>query len=481
MTIIEAMRDPKLFGPWFKGSSWDNWQVFLKALFGLDLAGDELETFTQFTGRQVAPDETNEAWLIVGRRGGKSLIAALVAVFLACFKDYQQHLARGERGTVMVIAADRKQARVVMRFVMGFLECVPMLKREIESQTKESVNLKGQLSIEVHTANFRLVRGYSIVACVADEIAFWRSEDSASPDTEIINAIRPGMASIPGSMLLCLSSPYARRGELWKTYKKHYGKDSSILVWKAESRAMNATIPQRIVDQALEEDPAAASAEWLAEFRRDVEGFVTQEAAENCVIPGRIELPPVSGVHYYAFVDPSGGSQDSMTLAIAHKEGNGAVVDAVRERRAPFAPEGVVEEFSKLLKTYRISSVSGDRYAGEWPAEQFKKRGIRYLPAGKSKSVIYGEILPMVNSRQVEFLDNPRMMAQLCSLERRTSRSGRDSIDHGPGGHDDLINAVAGVVVGIGLRSTGRWRPILTAEEQEEQDDNFREEFRMTL
>ena len=35
-------------------------------------------------------------------------------------------------------------------------------------------------------------------------------------------------------------------------------------------------------------------------------------------------------------------------------------------------------------------------------------------------------------------------LAQLCGLERRTARGGRDSIDHAPGGHDDLANAVAG-------------------------------------
>ena len=248
MTIIDAMSDPQLFGPWFKGESWGNWRVFLKVLFSIDLAGKELETFKQFTGRQAIPGEVNEAWLIVGRRGGKSLIAALVAVFLACFKDYQKYLAPGERLTISVIAADRRQSRTVMRYVVGFLESVPMLADLVERKTQETVDLTNMVTIEVHTTSYRSVRGYTLGAAICDEIAFWRSEDSASPDKEIITALRPGMASIPGSMLLCLSSPYSRRGELFKTYQRHYGKDSPTLVWKAESRAMNATIPQRIVD-----------------------------------------------------------------------------------------------------------------------------------------------------------------------------------------------------------------------------------------
>ncbi len=459
MTIIDAMRDPQLFGSWFRGKSWESWRVFLKALFGLDLAGCELDTFRQFTGRKITPEETTEAWLIVGRRGGKSLIAALVAVFLGCFRDYSKYLAPGERGTLMVIAADRKQSRVVMRYIMGFLESVPMLTPMIERRTKESVDLSNWVTIEVHTCSFRSTRGYSIVACIADEIAFWHSDDSANPDTEVINAIRPGMASIPGSMLLCLSSPYARRGELWKTHQRYYGKDSPTLVWKASTRSMNPTVSQSVIDKAYEEDSSAASAEYGAEFRRDIESFVGLEAVEACIIPDSIELPPVEGTQFFAFVDPSGGRQDSMTLAIGHKAGEKCVLDAIRERKPPFSPETVVKEFSDLLQRYRVYEVSGDRYAGEWPREQFRKHGIEYKPAEKPKSDLYRDLLPLVNSGQVELLDNSRLMAQLIGLERRTSRAGRDSIDHGPGGHDDVANCLAGVV-GLIQKPVFQWTAV---------------------
>jgi hypothetical protein len=57
--------------------------------------------------------------------------------------------------------------------------------------------------------------------------------------------------------------------------------------------------------------------------------------------------------------------------------------------------------------------------------------------------------LPLLNSGRVDLLDNPTLITQLCSLERRTARGGRDSIDHAPGGHDDVANAVAGALVGV--------------------------------
>jgi hypothetical protein len=170
------------------------------------------------------------------------------------------------------------------------------------------------------------------------------------------------------------------------------------------------------------------------------------------------------------FVDPSGGSNDSMTLAVAHKEGSTVILDAVREVKPPFSPEATVEEFARLLKAYRCTSVYGDRYAGEWPVEQFRRHQVNYEPAGKSKSDLYLDFLPLVNSGGVDLLDNDRMPHQLVSLERRTARGGRDSIDHPRGAHDDVANAVAGAVVMAAERPAGFRRrdravmPTLTVE-----------------
>jgi hypothetical protein len=147
------------------------------------------------------------------------------------------------------------------------------------------------------------------------------------------------------------------------------------------------------------------------------------------------------------FVDPSGGSADSMTLAIGHVDHGkqSVIVDCLREVTPPFSPEAVVEEFSKLLASYGLDHVTGDRYAGLWPVEQFSRFGIRFEQAAQPKSDLYRDLLPLINSGRIELLDQPKLIAQLTNLERRTSRGGRDSIDHPPGGHDDLSNAVGGL------------------------------------
>jgi len=153
----------------------------------------------------------------------------------------------------------------------------------------------------------------------------------------------------------------------------------------------------------------------------------------------------MQSVRYYGFVDPSGGSADSMTLATGHREDDIVVVDALREIKPPFSPESAVAEFSELLKSYHVIKITGDRYAGEWPRERFREHGIVYEPAQKPKSDLYRDLLPAINSRKLDLLDDARLLTQLVSLERRTARGGRDSIDHAPGAHDDLANAVAGL------------------------------------
>ena len=264
----------------------------------------------------VGNEQVREAWLVCGRRAGKNFFVALVAVYLSCFRTY--HLARGERGVFMVMAADRRQARVVMRYVKGFPNGSPMLASLAARETQTEIELTNGVMIEIHTASFKSVRGYTLVGAVCDEIAYWPTDESVSPDTEVLHALRPAMATVPGVLLLCISSPYARRGELWRAYRDHFGEDSEhVLVWHAATRTMNATVAQAVVDHAYADDPAVASAEYGAEFRRDLETFVSREAIDAVTVTGRQELPPLRGVSYDAFVDPSGGLAGRIGTATA--------------------------------------------------------------------------------------------------------------------------------------------------------------------
>jgi hypothetical protein len=195
------------------------------------------------------------------------------------------------------------------------------------------------------------------------------------------------------------------------------------LVAKGASRDLNPTLPQSVVDRALDLDEAVARAEYLGQFRSDLEAFVSREAVEACVSSGVRERPPVVDVSYAAFTDPSGGSSDSMTLAIGHRQDDMVVIDCLRGRRPPFSPDDVVDEFAALLKSYRVTRISSYRYGGLWPAERFRERDVTYEPCATSKSDLYRDALPLINAKRIDLIDHPRLVAQLVGLERRMARS----------------------------------------------------------
>jgi hypothetical protein len=371
---------------------------------------------------------------------------ACLAAYIAGCVDHRETLAPGERGVLPILAASTVQAVQAFNFVSGVFSTAPNLKDLRENETADTVSLTSGVDVTIRPASFRTIRGITAVAVIADEIAFWRSDDSANPDTEILRALRPALATT-GGLLVAISSPHAKRGELYSTFKRHYGPTAHplILVAKAPSLTMNPALSPRVVERAFESDPEAASAEYGAEFRGDIGVFIARDVLEACVARGVTVRPPIENVAYFAFADPSGGSSDSMTLAIAHREGERTILDCVVERKAPFSPDSVVAELAETLKPY-CATVTGDRYAGEWPRERFSAHGIRYEPAEKNKSEIYLGFLPMPNSGRVDLLDNARMISQFLGLERRASRAGRDTVDHAPGAHDDVANAVAGVM-----------------------------------
>jgi hypothetical protein len=455
LTIVEAM--DTLWAALFDNPSWRPWRAFLAALFALPMTARQRKLFVECTGRQRPPARAcAESVLICGRRAGKSRILALVATFLALFHDWSPYLAPGEVATIACIATDRKQSRALVRYISGLLRAVSVLADLIEAETAWSISLPSRhVVIEVHTASFSATRGYTLAAVLADECAFWPAEDSVTPDIEIIRALRPGLLSLrpAGSMLLIASSPYAKRGLLWDSYKRHYGRDDSpVLVWKAPTITMNPTLDLSEIELAREEDPESARSEFDAEFRNDISALLDRATIEAAVVTGRRELPKVSRMSYSAFVDPSGGSSDSMCLAVAHAEQRDGVrvgvLDCLREVKPPFSPDSVCADFAKTLADYGLRNVTGDRYGGDWPASRFEAHGVQYEPSERSKSEIYLAALPLINAKRVELLDSPRLVAQLASLERRTGRgTGRDSIDSPPHQHDDVANVAAGCLV----------------------------------
>ncbi len=450
--LRRSLSDPDLLGHVMVGNTFRPHRILLMAAFGEELTEDERVIFQQFTGRDHEPNKcVSEFCVIAGRRTGKtSGLMSTAATYISGLCDFSDVLRSGETGTLLCLAQDQRVAKQLLDYVEDNFARSPILQQLVVNRTSDAIELNNNIRVEVRPASFRKLRGPTYVAIIADELAFWYSDDggSVNPDVEIIAAARPGLMTTHGP-LLTASSPYARRGLLWDTFKKHFGAhgDPLVLVAKGTTREFNPNIGQAEIDRELDRDPIKNRAEYLAEFRADIESFVSLESVQFCILPNVYERSPMLNTCYYGFVDPSGGSSDSMTLAIGHYDysKNVVVLDAIREARPPFSPEFITIEFAKILNSYNVSTIIGDRFAGVWPVEQFGKVGIQYEQSAKPKSDLYTDLLPLINSRRIELLDHPKLIGQLTNLERTTAGVAATVIDHPPGSHDDLANAVAGL------------------------------------
>lgn len=444
---------------WGNNDKWWAWHVFVKVMFGQVLAPAELEFYQTCTGLDASTGPHREAWLPVGRRGGKSATLAMIAVYIACCHDWSKYLLPGQFGYVNLLSDSRAHAGEIMNYIKGVF-AHPKLAPLVLRPLGETIELQGMVRIQVVTASISAVRSYTAVAALLDEIAFWKpDEESANPDAEILRALRPSMATIPGSILLCASSRYARKGVLWDAYRDYYAKPEGPLVWSASTVMMHPAIDREYLEGERLRDPVAFPSEYELEWRAGLAEFISRERVEALVVPDRFELPYVPGIRYFGFVDASGGSgEDSMTLGIAHRDpktGKG-ILDALRERvpRPHFDPEQVVaHDHVPLLKQYRVQSVTGDRYAANWCSSQYRKRGIGYNESEMTASDYYRESLPLLNGGRVELLDDKKLIGQICNLERTVSKLGKDTITHPPRQHDDLANVgLAALVMAAGSR-----------------------------
>ena len=449
--LREALTDPRLLGNALPGPTWHAWRTILLATLGEELTDEELKTFHEVTGRVTAPTSRCEELIaVIGRRGGKSRATAVLAVYLSTLVDYKDVLVTGERGLLLCIAPDLRQAGIVHGYISGILADSELLSPLVDHATSAIIKLSNGIDIETRAASWRRLRGVTCIAAICDESCFWFSdESSANPDTEILQAIRPALATTHGLMAV-ISTPYSRRGATWEAFSRDYGAkgDPEILVAAGASRTFNPSLSQRVITRAYERDPAAAAAEFGGEWRTDIAAFLSREAVTACVDTGVMERPHRERVTYAGFVDPSGGSNDSMTLAISHMEGGRVVLDLIREAKPPFSPDSVVQEFCQTLSDYNIKRVQGDRYGGLWPTERFATYNVKYEPAERTTSQIFLEVLPLINAKAVGLLDHRRLLDQLIGLERRTSfGTGRDTVGHPPNAHDDVAVAAAGAVL----------------------------------
>lgn len=459
MNIIQACKDERLFRPYFgkEYRSFSTWRWVMRAIYGLPITSETGREFIQeVTGRdpdKLNPDGYSQVLCLTGRRSGKSKSIAAVGAFEAALAGHEDRLSPGEIGMVAVISPTKHQSNIVKTYIQGIFNSSDVLRNELKRETATGLELRSGIHIGILAGDWRTCRGFSLLSAIVDEVNFFgidSEQAKVKSDTELIAALRPGLATT-GGRLIGISSVYGKRGWGYEQWKRHFGNNKSkdTLIVHAPSKVMNPTLDERVIRAALQDDYAKANAEFNSVWRDDVGLFIPREVVEGLVMKGTTELLPRRDEKYHAFVDVSGGRGDDSALAIAHREDGKVVMDFIGRWKAPFNPEQVVNEMVEELRRYRVDRVVGDNYAGEWVSSSFTKRQVKYTKCEVPKSQLYLELLPKLQSGQIELLDHEATITQLCSLERRTKSGGKDIVDHVSNAKDDLANALAGVAQAV--------------------------------
>jgi hypothetical protein len=444
--IDAALLDENLLGAALGDpSTWRTWIAVLKAAYGRTLSAEETTAFDYVAGGRKPPARpVRELWSLCGRRSGKSRIAAAVSAYIATCLDHRGSLAPGETGMILCLAASRAQARLVHDYCKAFIELSPILRQRVEEITAEEIRLSGGVVIGVHSNSFRTVRGRSLLAAVLDETGYWRDETSAVPDVEVYRAILPALSTTRG-LLVGISTPYRKTGLLYSKFRDHFGRDGDVLVIKAGSTVFNPTLDAALIEQACADDPASALSEWGAEFRVDLSSFLDDASIDAAIHHGRpMELPPRDKIVYHAFADMSGGRHDACCIGIVHREGERIIADVIRGRKG--APAAAAREFAALAREYGCQRITGDNYSAEWVAAAFRDAGCEYFRSPLTRSELYLDSLVHFTRGAVSIPNHPELIRELRLLERRTARSGKDTVDHGVGGSDDHANVLFGAM-----------------------------------
>ena len=381
---------------------------------------------------------------------GKSTAVVVFDIWIAALCDHRGTLAPGETGVALLISRDQRVARMLLDRIYGIMSSSEPLNSMIVNRTADTIELRNGISIEVRPCSYKTLRGPTFISVICDELAFWfTSADFANPDTEVLTAVRPGLITTDGPVLM-VSSAYAKRGELYEAYRKYFGPNGAPDVLVAYGTSRDTSIPlsrkPRLIARSRKTQSGIAQ-NFCQNF-----GMISQASfrARSWRLASAI-IMNCRPIRAFATVA-------SWTLPLAcpratampspsrHKLGDRVVIDAIREVRPPFSPSEVVSSvLLPMCKAYNISSVTGDNYAGEYPKALIRTIGISYDLAKKHKTDLYVDpFLPLLNSRKIDLPRNERAIAQICSLERSMQRSGREQISHPTHGHDDVANAIAG-------------------------------------
>ena len=432
-------------------------RVILKALYGLPLTAAELPLYTELTTNETVFEdgiEKTEGLWAIGRRGGKSYLSSLIALFEATRNKWKQYLAPGEVGYAAITATKQQQAvDIIGASCARLMENSRFAHLVVESWSTSLVLSNGMRIVSAPCSSSAL-RGIPCFLLIFDELAHFRIEGPKSDET-VINALKPGQAQFPGAKCLKISTPAAKMGIFWDEFDEGFQVPGRLTI-QAPTRTVNPVIPQETIDKEMLRDPDNANREFFSEFAEQVDSFLPfNKLKEAFVLAG--DLLPESSKRYFIGTDQSGLSLkgDRFAMSVAHREGKEVIVDVVRSWSTTKGRE-IIAEITVIAKDYSVGEVVIDRYAAGWLREAFEAAGLQ-VKIRPTLPEVYSNFKSLLLAGCLRLPDRKPLRDGLARTQSFYGRNNSMSIFHErtAGNHADESDAVVTAVFEASSKQQG--------------------------
>lgn len=434
----------------------------------------EVELYEFMTDSNYLPEyqtQRNRINLIVGRRGGKTTISAMLAIFCAIKINWKPFLKKTPAATVAVLSHSVEFSEEILELIKQFIEDSPVLSRLIDKSkkhTQTTFNLKvpfvelvdgkkkiiySRVSIKVGAASKKTTRGKAICALLCDEIAYWNlDENAAQRDEDILRAVRPSLLQFGDQgLLIKLSSPGIKQGVLYDEYQKRNELPPNFLTLKAPSWVWNNILLAKEFVNEYALDPSGFDCEYRANFIDSISNFILPEFVDRCTQRGVKFLVPEtsSDIVYTAALDAAfKGDRFGFTLMgwDGHRLKQYVMQTWQGTRNQPVQATEVAKHIRNVMRDYKIARVHADQYAFQPLREIFDQHGITLEETtftNTFKKKIYFNLKKHVHNLTIDLLDHPILTTEIKQLQVEQTTTGTIRIGHPPGGHDDCADCTA--------------------------------------
>lgn len=389
--------------------------------------------------------------------------ASTIVAYESTLGGHEAHLRGSQPAYCLQIAQDTRMAQYSLHFIASTLKSSPALKEMIiDEPLANEIRLKNNIIIKCLPPTLKAARGYACPVAVLDEVGVWyQDSDSANPDFEIYNAVKPTQAQFnPNALTVGISSPWTKSGLLYEYYEAGTrgrnapaharSKYRNVLVIHAPTAAMgNPQIRKEELEEQQLRDPRAFEREFLAVFQDSISGLIPAQLIKAAVTPGQITRPYRPEFTYVAAIDPA-FRHDAFAFTICHAEERGVVMDLIMrfkpEAGQVLNPEDILQQIAPLVRAYNVVTVYSDQYH----LESLQQLAFRYgifiegvAFRATNKASIYGSLVQLLHQQRMQLVDDEELVRELKALERKLSSTGVVQIGAPQGLHDDLATVTA--------------------------------------